>query len=172
MGSETPLKLPIIDFSNLGQNPGAAEWDLVKLQVRKALEEYGCFEALFDKIPAESRKAIFGAVEELFDLPLQTKMRNASKKPYHGYVGQYPQVPLFESMGIDDANIAEEVESMTTILWPQGNQSFRFTPFSALFLTFPLCTTTRFQKKKKKMLDCTGCLILKTCSRIMCIIFI
>jgi isopenicillin N synthase-like dioxygenase len=144
----------------------------VKLQVRKALEEYGCFEALFDKIPAESRKAIFGAVEELFDLPLQTKMRNASKKPYHGYVGQYPQVPLFESMGIDDANIAEEVESLTTILWPQGNQSFRFTPFSALFLTFPLCTTTRFQKKKKKMLDCTGCLILKTCSRIMCIIFI
>jgi isopenicillin N synthase-like dioxygenase len=152
MGSETPLKLPIIDFSNLGQNPGAAEWDLVKLQVRKALEEYGCFEALFDKIPAESRKAIFGAVEELFDLPLQTKMRNASKKPYHGYVGQYPQVPLFESMGIDDANIAEEVESLTTILWPQGNQSFRFTPFSALFLTFPLCTTTRFQKKKKKCL--------------------
>ncbi|KAJ7011668.1 hypothetical protein D5086_001581 [Populus alba] len=130
MGSETPLKLPIIDFSNLGQNPGAAEWDLVKLQVRKALEEYGCFEALFDKIPAESRKAIVGAVEELFDLPLQTKMRNASKKPYHGYVGQYPQVPLFESMGIEDANIAEEVESMTNILWPQGNQSFSNTVLS------------------------------------------
>ncbi|KAJ6308763.1 hypothetical protein OIU76_018365 [Salix suchowensis] len=124
MGSETSLKLPIIDFSNLGQNPGAAEWDLVKSQVRKALEEFGCFEALFDKIPAEIRKAIFGAVEELFDLPLQTKMLNASKKPYHGYVGQYPQVPLFESMGIDDATIAEEVESMTRILWPQGNQNF------------------------------------------------
>ncbi|KAB5574129.1 hypothetical protein DKX38_001323 [Salix brachista] len=124
MGSETSLKLPIIDFSNLCQNPGAAEWDLVKSQVRKALEEYGCFEALFDKIPAEIRKAILGAVEELFDLPLQTKMLNASKKPYHGYVGQYPQVPLFESMGIDDATIAEEVESMTRILWPQGNQNF------------------------------------------------
>ena len=41
MGSETPLMLPIIDFSNIGQNLGAAEWDLVKLQVRKALEEYG-----------------------------------------------------------------------------------------------------------------------------------
>uniref|UniRef100_A0A6N2K4R0 Fe2OG dioxygenase domain-containing protein n=2 Tax=Salix viminalis TaxID=40686 RepID=A0A6N2K4R0_SALVM len=141
MGSETSLKLPIIDFSNLGQNPGAAEWDLVKSQVRKALEEYGCFEALFDKIPAEIRKAIFGAVEELFDLPLQTKMLNASKKPYHGYVGQYPQVPLFESMGIDDATIAEEVESMTRILWPQGNQNFRFTPISPLFLIFPLCVS-------------------------------
>ncbi|KAL9460388.1 hypothetical protein AB3S75_003571 [Citrus x aurantiifolia] len=124
MGSETPIKLPIIDFSKPNLKPGTPEWDSVKSHVRKALEEYGCFEALFNKVPEEILKAVFGALEELFDLPLRTKMRNISKKPFHGYVGQYPQVPLYESMGIDDANVKEKVESMTNILWPEGNKSF------------------------------------------------
>ena len=124
MGSEYPLKLPIIDFSNIEKRPGSLEWDSVKGQVREALEEYGCFEATFDKIPLDMRKAIFGALEELFDLPLQTKLKNASKKPYHGYVGQYPMVPLYESMGIEDATIDEKVQDFTQILWPQGNPNF------------------------------------------------
>ncbi|XP_031256876.1 probable 2-oxoglutarate-dependent dioxygenase AOP1 [Pistacia vera] len=130
MGSRTPLRLPVIDFSKPNLKPGSPEWDSVKSQVRKALEEFGCFEALFDKVPVELRKSIFGALEALFDLPLQTKLRNLSKKPFHGYVGQYPQVPLYESMGIDDANIIEKVESMTNILWPEGNESFSKTILS------------------------------------------
>ena len=51
-----------------------------------------------------------------------------AKKPYHGYVGQANMVPLFESMGIDDANVYENVESMTNIMWPHGNPSFRHVP--------------------------------------------
>ncbi|KAM7256317.1 hypothetical protein ACFE04_012058 [Oxalis oulophora] len=124
MGSETTLSLPVIDFSKDALKPGSVGWELVREQVRKALEEYGCFEAKFDQIPMESRKAIFGSLEELFDLPLETKMRNRSRKPFHGYVGQYPQVPLYESMGIDDANVEENVESITRILWPEGNANF------------------------------------------------
>ncbi|KAI4348021.1 hypothetical protein L6164_008784 [Bauhinia variegata] len=89
-----------------------------------ALAEYGCFEALFDKVPLDIRKSLLVALEELFDLPLQTKLRNVSKKPYHGYVGQYLMVPLFESMGIDDADDYEHVESSTKSFWPQGNPSF------------------------------------------------
>lgn len=128
MGFQTPLKLPVIDFSKPDLKPGSNEWDLVKGQVQQALQEYGCFEALFDKIPLHLREAIFGSLQELFDLPLQAKIRNVSNKPYHGYVGQYPQVPLYESMGVDDANITEKVEALTTTLWPQGNSSFRFFP--------------------------------------------
>ncbi|KAJ9190101.1 hypothetical protein P3X46_001333 [Hevea brasiliensis] len=124
MGSETPLRLPVIDFSKEELKPGTEEWESVKSQVRKALEEYGCFEALFNKVPAELRKGIVGAMEELFELPLQTKLRNVSKKPFHGYVGQYPQAPLYESMGIDDANISQNVDSLTSVLWPQGNPIF------------------------------------------------
>ncbi|CAJ2656218.1 probable 2-oxoglutarate-dependent dioxygenase AOP1 [Trifolium pratense] len=124
MGSETTPKLPLIDFTNLNLEAKSPNWELVKSQVYKALVEYGCFEASFDKFPLELRQAIFASLEELFDLPLQTKLLNVSKKPYHGYVGQYSMVPLYESMGIDDANILENVKSMTNILWQDGNQNF------------------------------------------------
>lgn len=130
MGSQSPLRLPVINFSNIGLNLGTPEWDLVKVQVREALEEYGCFEAIFDKVPLELRKSIFGALEELFDLPLQTKLRNSSKKPFHGYVGQYPMVPLYESMGVDDANISQNIQSFTDLLWPEGNPDFSNTILS------------------------------------------
>lgn len=133
MGSETPLKLPVIDFSELELKPGTPQWNLVKAQVQKALEEYGCFEASFNKVPLELRKVIFGAVEELFDLPLQTKLRNYSKKPFHGYVGQYPMVPLYESMGIDDAPVPEKAEHFTNLLWPEGNASFWYIILSFSF---------------------------------------
>lgn len=127
MGSETPLstlKLPVIDFLIQSLNPGTPQWDSVRSQVRQALEEFGCFEAVFNKIPSDVREAVFNSLQELFDLPLQTKLRNVSKKPFHGYVGQYPAVPLYESMGIEEANIHEKVVSFATILWPEGNPKF------------------------------------------------
>ncbi|XP_014516224.1 probable 2-oxoglutarate-dependent dioxygenase AOP1 [Vigna radiata var. radiata] len=124
MGSEHTLKLPVIDFTDLKLEAKSRNWETVKSQVHKALVEYGCFEAIFDSVPLDLRKALFGSIQELFDLPLETKMLNVSKKPYHGYVGQYPMVPLFESMGIDDAIVHEKVESMTNIMWPNGNPSF------------------------------------------------
>lgn len=126
MGSETTPQLPLIDFNNLNLETKSPNWELVKSQVYKALVEYGCFEAIFDKVSLDLCKAIFDSLEELFDLPLQTKQLNVSKEPYHGYIGQYPMVPLYESIGIDDANVFEEVKSMTNILWPYGNQSFRY----------------------------------------------
>lgn len=125
MGSETtPLRLPIIDFSNQTLKPGTPAWDKVRSQVREALEEFGCFEAQFDKIPLDIRTEIFDALQDLFDLPLQTKLRHVSKMPFHGYVGQYPAAPLYECMSIDDSNIHEKVESLTHTLWPQGNPKF------------------------------------------------
>ncbi|KAE8678148.1 hypothetical protein F3Y22_tig00111440pilonHSYRG00058 [Hibiscus syriacus] len=50
MSSETGVRLPVIDFSKQELKPGSPEWDLAKLHVREALEEYGGFEALFDKV--------------------------------------------------------------------------------------------------------------------------
>ncbi|CAJ1913639.1 unnamed protein product [Sphenostylis stenocarpa] len=121
MGSETEVKLPIIDFSKLDLESNVAEWESVKSQVHKALAEYGSFEAVFDKVPSDFRKAIFLEVEELFDLPLETKQRVASSRPYRGYV---QPVEIYESMGIEDANVHEKVENLIKILWPQGKPSF------------------------------------------------
>ncbi|KAJ0250121.1 hypothetical protein HA466_0143150 [Hirschfeldia incana] len=62
-------------------------------------------------------------MEELFDLPTETKQRNVSK-PFHGYISQN----LFESLAIDHANIATKVNDFTQQIWPsQGNQRIRET---------------------------------------------
>ncbi|KAI3437248.1 Fe2OG dioxygenase domain-containing protein [Psidium guajava] len=124
MGSEEELKLPVIDFSSPDLEPGTAQWIAVRDVVKQALETYGCFEARFEKVPVELQRSMLGSVQELFDLPLQTKLLNVSKKPYHGYVGQYPMVPLYESMGIDDADVYEKVDGLTTTLWTEGNPNF------------------------------------------------
>ncbi|KAJ4835316.1 hypothetical protein Tsubulata_942120 [Turnera subulata] len=126
MGSETHVHdLPVIDFSNPELKPGTKEWNSVKSQVQEALEEFGCFKALFNKIPEDQLQiATYKAVEELFDLPLQTKILNYSPKPNHGYLGQASTLPLYESLGFENAHIPEEAEKLTNILWPQGNPKF------------------------------------------------
>ncbi|KAI5675606.1 hypothetical protein M9H77_06556 [Catharanthus roseus] len=120
------IKLPIIDFSSQDLKFGTPIWDSVKIEVRKALEEFGCFKALFDKIPLPLRKSLFEGMADLFYLPLQTKIKNSSKKPFHGLhnVGQYPIAPLYESMGIEEPISPEKVESFTKLMWPQGNSTF------------------------------------------------
>ncbi|KAK6125158.1 hypothetical protein DH2020_041099 [Rehmannia glutinosa] len=65
MGSET-MKLPIIDFSNLKQQ--TPKWESVKIQVLEPLEEYDCFEAIFDEIPLNLRKSVIDGLQQLFDL--------------------------------------------------------------------------------------------------------
>ncbi|KAI9107526.1 hypothetical protein K1719_021563 [Acacia pycnantha] len=127
MGSETILKLPVIDFNSLDLESKNPKWEEVKSQVHKALEECGCFEALFDKFPLDLRKSLFVVLKELFDLPLQTKQRNVSEKDSNGYLGQYPLAPLYESMSIDHANVLEKVESLENNLWPEGYPTFRKT---------------------------------------------
>ncbi|KAJ4835322.1 hypothetical protein Tsubulata_042122, partial [Turnera subulata] len=125
MGSETHvLDIPVIDFSNSELKPGTSEWNSLKSQVQKALEEIGCFKALFNKVPIELHRATFDAIEELFDLPLETKKLNYSPKMSHGYIGQAPIAPLYESLGFERAHILEEAEKLTNILWPQGNPNF------------------------------------------------
>ncbi|KAG4129498.1 hypothetical protein ERO13_D09G084500v2 [Gossypium hirsutum] len=126
MGSETPTQLPVIDFSNQNLKPGSLEWDSVKTQVRQALEEYGCFEASYDKASSELRKAVFESLKELFELPLETKMKNVSENPSHAYISPHPSAPLYESIGIEDPDIGENVESLANSFWPHGNTSFRF----------------------------------------------
>ncbi|CAN7089344.1 unnamed protein product [Brassica rapa subsp. narinosa] len=117
------LQLPVIDFSDQNLTPGTSKWDKVKADVRKALEDYGCFQAYVDKVSnIELDKSVYEAMEKLFDLPVQTKQRNVSSKPFHGYLSHN----LYQSLGIEDANVAEKVNDFIQLLWPDhGNKSIR-----------------------------------------------
>ncbi|KAK6124905.1 hypothetical protein DH2020_041349 [Rehmannia glutinosa] len=122
-------KLPVIDFSNLKQD--TPTWESVKIQVRQALEEYGCFEAIFDEIPLNLRKSIIDGLQQLFDLPLENKIRNKSNSPYRGYIGQHPAIPLYESLGIEDDLSPGKIECFTNLMWCEGNPTFRLQKYDA-----------------------------------------
>ncbi|XVF86550.1 hypothetical protein PTKIN_Ptkin18bG0050800 [Pterospermum kingtungense] len=51
-------------------------------------------------------------------------MLNVSDKPSHAYIAPHPNAPLYESIGIEEPDIAENVESLTNSIFPQGNSSF------------------------------------------------
>lgn len=128
MGKQTSMKLPVIDFSNLKQE--TPTWETVKTQVMEAVEEYGCFEAVFDQIPLHLQKSLFDVLQQLFDLPFENKLRNKADKPYHSHIfrGQ-AQSPSYESLAINDALSPGMVETFTNLMWSQGNPDLRYTVY-------------------------------------------
>ena len=126
MGSETHPKVPVIDFSGQKLKPGTTSWSRTGDDVRRALEEYGCFIAVYDKVSKELENAICDAEKEVFQLPKETKVKNIAERTYHGYVGDISVIPLHESTGIDNATTVEGTKRFTNLMWPNGNDSFRY----------------------------------------------
>ncbi|XP_022721108.1 probable 2-oxoglutarate-dependent dioxygenase AOP1 [Durio zibethinus] len=124
MGSESSPNLPILHFSDEDLKPGTDSWLLACKNVRQALEEYGCFIVEYDNFPLELHNQVFSLLEELFDLPTETKMKNRYEKPLNGYIGQIPKLPLHESMGIDNATTLDATQFFTNLMWPRGNDRF------------------------------------------------
>ncbi|KAH0729401.1 hypothetical protein KY290_000533 [Solanum tuberosum] len=92
--ASTKVKIPTIDFSNLELKPNTPLWESTKVQVFEALKEYGCFEAIYDKIPNEIRE------------------------------GMIPHLPFYESLCIPDLLNPQNVETFANIFWPHGNPDF------------------------------------------------
>ncbi|MFS7898507.1 putative non-hem dioxygenase domain, isopenicillin N synthase [Helianthus anomalus] len=126
MGSSTHPKLPVIDLSVKSLNLNSSSWPTKCDEVRRALEEYGCFIAVYDGVSCELRDATFLASQELFSLPTEVKAKNISDTPYNGYIGNLPMVPLYESLGIENATTTEAAETFTKLMWPSGNQRFSY----------------------------------------------
>lgn len=120
MGSQALLELPKINFSNIHKHDrGTLLWDSTKTQVLSALQEYGCFEASFNRVSSDLRKSMFASLQQLFDLPLETKVRNVPDKIFNGYIGQAKVIPIYESLGIEDPEI------FANLMWPpHGNPEF------------------------------------------------
>ncbi|EYU21585.1 hypothetical protein ABFS82_09G097700 [Erythranthe guttata] len=117
-------KLDVIEFSDKNLKPGTESWSKTCNEVVSALEKYGCFVASYDKLTQETHTTVFKALEELFDLPTQTKVQNKSTKPLYGYVGQIPFIPLYESMGIDNADTLQGIQNFAKVMWPNGYNDF------------------------------------------------
>ncbi|XP_037491295.1 2-oxoglutarate-dependent dioxygenase AOP3 [Jatropha curcas] len=116
---------PVIDFSR--ENLEAARtsgWASRCKDVLKALEEYGCFVAVYNNVPLQLHADLFNVLEELFDLPLETKRKNVSDIPFAGYVEIEPTRPFYESMGISHVEMLEGNKDFTKTMWPKGNDNF------------------------------------------------
>ncbi|XP_059633896.1 probable 2-oxoglutarate-dependent dioxygenase AOP1.2 [Cornus florida] len=124
MGSQTFPKLPTISFTAENLKPGSSSWIARGNDVRQALEDYGCFVAVYDKVSLDLDNNVFCALQELFDLPTETKEKNTSELPFFGYIGNGPLTPLYESMGIYNAATPEEIQSFTNLMWSAGNDLF------------------------------------------------
>jgi len=127
MGSEreNTNSLPIIDFSDENLKLGTETWVSTSDAVRGALEDHGGFLAHYNKLDPLLHDSVFSAMEQLFHLPLQTKMQHTTEKPIYSYAGQRPNIPLYESMAIDNPLNAKSCHKYTTTMWPQGNHQFR-----------------------------------------------
>ncbi|KAM3699893.1 hypothetical protein ACJW31_05G059800 [Castanea mollissima] len=132
MAVQAMCRLPIIDFSIEDLKPGTSSWLSTRNKVQSALEEYGCFEAVYDKIISlELHNEIFGSAKELLDLPTEVKAKSSSYISYFGYTGEEPDRPLFQSLGINHASTLEGPHSFTNLtqtftnqMWPAGNSQF------------------------------------------------
>ncbi|KAJ0973732.1 hypothetical protein J5N97_015697 [Dioscorea zingiberensis] len=122
------LDIPQVNFSGLDLSKvGTEEWLLARGQVMKALETHGFFSVVFNKVPDETLDALFGPLaDDLFSLPLETKMLTTSDKFYQGYIPKRPG-SNFESLNIDmvDASPLDSIQRFVSLMWPHGNPTFR-----------------------------------------------
>lgn len=128
-------KIPIFDLSSKNLNPSSSSWLPTCRNLQQALEELGFFVATYENVSLELDKEVFHVLEEVFNLPLETKTRNTSDLVFYGYVGQLPHAPLHESMGIPEATTLDAVQSFTNLMWPSGNKDFWYVTYANEYVT-------------------------------------
>ncbi|KAK6153510.1 hypothetical protein DH2020_013149 [Rehmannia glutinosa] len=131
MGSHAQSSLPVIEFNEKNLSPGTSSWKSTSDSVRQALETYGCFVLAYDNnFSSELYEDMFGLMEELFHLPIETKKRYTTKISGFGY-GETPSyMPFFENFGIEDGVNLETAQKFTRLMWPDGHDKFCETLYS------------------------------------------
>lgn len=125
MAFQAQKAVPTVNFSLKNLKPGTSSWISTSNEVMQALEEYGCFVAVYDNISTELYKNVACSIKQVFDLPLESKLKNVSHLPYFGYVGEGPTRPLFESLGFVDSASVDAIAKTTKTMFPSGNQHLR-----------------------------------------------
>ncbi|KAJ0784016.1 putative oxoglutarate/iron-dependent dioxygenase, non-heme dioxygenase domain-containing protein [Helianthus annuus] len=124
MASLPQCKFPVIDFSVKNLNPGSDSWTKTCGEVTRALEEYGCFIALYDQVSQELHDAAFVASQAVHNLPVEAKVRNTLDAQGYGFVAQPANMPLYVRLSIENATTAKGVQGFAKLMWPNGNDTF------------------------------------------------
>ena len=128
MGSHSQTqypKLPIIDLTKGNLKPADTSfWRSTAKEIRNALENYGCFKVVFDKVSVDLHNAVFNQSKDLYDLPMEIKVQNTSKLLGFGYGGNFSFMPLIEYFGIENGATLEATQNFTNLMWPSGNHTF------------------------------------------------
>ncbi|CAI9114066.1 OLC1v1014685C2 [Oldenlandia corymbosa var. corymbosa] len=134
MGSDENLgkELPIIHFNNESLTPGSSSWVSTSQMIRLALESYGCFVAVCERlISLEMHHKLFDLSKDLFNLPVETKEKSTSEYLGFGYGANFgPFMPLIEYLGITYGSTHEAIKVFTNLMWPDGNDQFCETAYS------------------------------------------
>ncbi|KAF3623676.1 hypothetical protein FXO38_26692 [Capsicum annuum] len=121
MAAQVEPKLPIIEFTYDNFSGSTTLWISTSHEIRRALEEYGCFVAVYKKVMPELREVMFDHCKELFQLPLETKHQNTSDILEFGYGGNFRTMPLAEFFGIFDGATLDSTKSFANQMWPNEN---------------------------------------------------
>ncbi|KAK9938965.1 hypothetical protein M0R45_015675 [Rubus argutus] len=127
MGSTSlPKELPTINFSSLGQDlkPGSSSWGFHLQTSPLCPREYGCFIALYQQLSPQLVDGMFGQSRDLFEVPLETRVKNTSEEPYRGYLPPTPRTPLHEGIAIDNIPCPQETQKFRELMWPHGKPKF------------------------------------------------
>lgn len=124
-GVNPEIEFPAIEFRSSDLKRGTEGWNRLCKRVQEACETFGCFEVVYEKVSTKLREDAFGLMKEMVELPVETKQKNNSPMPYHGWVGPCKQVSvLYEGFGVGDASNYDSVKSFAQLMWPNGHPHF------------------------------------------------
>ncbi|XP_048434556.1 probable 2-oxoglutarate-dependent dioxygenase AOP1.2 [Pyrus x bretschneideri] len=112
-------KIPVVDFSKDDcLKPGTSSWLSARNDVCRALEDIGCFTAILpNKVPKELANTLFSTFDDLFDFPTSTP-----EKPFFYATSNSGQ----RTYGIINGTNPQDVQQFTHLIWPDGNDQFRY----------------------------------------------
>ncbi|WCJ40732.1 2-oxoglutarate (2OG) and Fe(II)-dependent oxygenase superfamily protein [Euphorbia peplus] len=126
MGLEKVVpRIPVVELSGEKLKAGSDSWNSAREEVRKALENYGCFELIYNKDSIMKHDTFFEAAEELFQIPEEIKLEHVGKSyASHGFTVKTPSFPIMEYVKIIDSTNKQECQNFTGLMFPNGNQHF------------------------------------------------
>lgn len=124
---EISCPIPVIDLSEESMNEAAGNGGIPRCnQVREAMEEFGCFFVVYGSDSEMMKRGrVFHLLKELFDLPIETKMKNVNSNPEIPSINGYNRLSeIHENANLFNATEPATIQSFAHLMWPSGNPNF------------------------------------------------